>query len=48
MTEAASETAAPIASPDIVRRAVRDGLWNASALAVPGVANLLIVAYLFR
>lgn len=35
-------------SPDILRRAVRDGLWNAAALAVPGVANVLIVAYLFR
>ena len=36
------------APPDILRRAVRDGLWNAAALAVPGVANVLIVAYLFR
>jgi O-antigen/teichoic acid export membrane protein len=36
------------APPDIVRRAVADGLWNAAALAVPGVANVLIVAYLFR
>jgi O-antigen/teichoic acid export membrane protein len=34
--------------PDIVRRAVGDGLWNAAALAVPGIANVLIVAYLFR
>jgi O-antigen/teichoic acid export membrane protein len=36
------------APPDIVRRAVRDGLWNAAALGIPGVANVLIVAYLFR
>jgi O-antigen/teichoic acid export membrane protein len=36
------------APPDIVRWAVADGLWNAAALAVPGVANVLIVAYLFR
>jgi O-antigen/teichoic acid export membrane protein len=34
--------------PDILRRAVRDGLWNAVALALPGVANIVVVAYLFR
>lgn len=44
MTEASD----PAAVPDVVRRALRDGAWNATALVVPGLVNILITAYLFR
>ena len=33
---------------DVVRGALRDGLWNAGALALPGIANVLVVAILIR
>ncbi len=34
--------------PDVVRRAAGDAIWNAAALALPGIANVLILAYLLR
>ncbi len=39
---------APAPRPDFLRGALRDGLWNAAALAGPGVANVVIVAILIR
>lgn len=33
---------------DVVRGALRDGIWNAAALALPGIANLMILAILIR
>lgn len=34
--------------PDIIRGALRNGLWNAAALALPGITNVVIVAILIR
>ena len=45
------EPTAPIDTdrpPDVVRRAFGDAVWNAAALALPGVANVIILAYLLR